>query len=558
MSILKELFDAHSDLLSRRQKDAVKEHIRRGIAAREFARPAGLTDLEFQSAFVTFEREFCEQPLYLFGQDVPSIAHTIVRVFRARQVDGSHTMEPTEEILAARVSEKALTECMLSTDRGDPGAPLTFMQLGDFSVPVRAKTETAVAKAAQVRQAERQEALRKRMDEMRAQLGPQVTKPNAMLRDAAKGLRYNARDVLSGSFDVMRHMENMSQLRNQILTEAAHAALHAEKVTNAMKSTTALLPSPEPVDWNAAAAAHPLVHKALDPISPDLREALREMIIAEMRQLAKRHPNILNRIKEENGVEYINIGMGRELSEMLSFSDGYDDDKQRIERMGNLWNTAFNPHIVKDRPKYAADQGTMRLSQRQGDTRHIHSSLPPMEQSYFSLSINPAYYSEDFGEAKVRSRHMPIIELEIVGQDLMTALRGHPAGKPVPCSIRHLCGVSVPRQDQPLSPISIDIADVDKRIQASAEAERVESAVEKVISLAHAKRSGKTWRKELDEALADFEDAMCAISARAESEVAEGHRRVNMHTADHARQMLSEISDLLPAGTLKVLGLPGS
>jgi hypothetical protein len=312
------------------------------------------------------------------------------------------------------------------------------------------------------------------------------------------------------------------------------------------------------VDWDAVAATHPLVHKTLDPISSDLREALRVMIIAEMRQMAERHPNILNRIKEENGVEHIHIGMGRELSEMLSYSGGYEGDKERIEHMGMLWNTAFNPYIVKDRPKYAADQGTMSLSQRQGDTRHIHSSLPPMEQSYFALSINPAYYREDFGDAKVRSRHMPIVELEIVGQDLMTALRGHPAGKPVPCSIRHICNISIPRQDRPLSPITIDIADVDKRIQASKEAERVETAVEKVISLAHAKRSGKAWRKDLEEALADFEDAMCAISALADHEVQQGQHRVNMHTAELAREMLSEISDLLPAGTLKVLGLPGS
>lgn len=550
MSILSTLLQKHQSLLPQAQIEAVKENCRRSAMVSEFVHPADMTDIEARSAFIVFEREFSKQPIDLFGQDVPSLAHTVIRVFRARKANNSNELSPAEEIFSARISEKSMTEWLLSQGRGDGGAPITVTRLGDLAFEPPQKSETEVSRALKTQLQDRQNTLDVRIADVNDILVPELTKPNAQLRDAISSLSYNARDVMNGSFLVERHFENMSQVRNQILTEAAHAALHSDKIAATLNPDLKALPSPQPQDWNQLAGEHPLVHRTLDLMPDDLRAGINTLITAEILELSKTQPKLLNCLEVVDGGDDVWLGSHRDLSQFVD-----TDTKKYARHLAEIWNWACNTHIDKSRIHYAADQAGMGLSRRTGDTRHIHSSLPAMEQDYFSITISPAYISGR-SSTRIQSASSQTLELEIVSQDLMTAVRGHPTGAPTPCSIRSIAGTYIKPVEMPPHDIAVNIKDVDRRIHASPQATATTEALQKLETVAHAKRSGKAWRKELDDALDDFHRAMEDLTKRASEEVNAGNREVTSFTSTMAKKMLSEISSKLPAEVLEILGLP--
>jgi hypothetical protein len=445
---------------------------------------------------------------------------------------------------------------MLFSDRGDAGAPLTITRLGNYDLPARQRNTPSPHKGINSLNQERAESLRNRMDAVKTAFPDDLTHPTAALKEAISSLQYSARDTMSGRFGVNRYLEGMTEVRNEILTEASHVALHSDKVTANLKATRVASSSHKPIDWEEVSRSHPLVNFILDKISDDLREATRILIIAELKQMAKTHSKIIDRIKETNGIEIVHFGTGRVLLEMLNWNSSRDHDRKKLEGLATIWNHTFNPHIEQSRQKYDATQATIRLSKRQGCTGHIHSSLPPVTSDFFSIVIEPAFFEAALGSNRIRSRHHSLIELEIVGQDLMTALRGHPEGKPVPCSFRRIAGQHKKGVDRPLAQVTEDINDIDAKIKASPEGIALQEALDKMVSLANVKRSGQKWKAELEASILDFTEALSRASDRSSQEIQAGIQAVNHYVTDGAKQMLSEISGSLPDGTLQILGLP--
>lgn len=555
MLLTADLLKKHGHLLSKEQRSIVSEFIRRRHAEHDFAFPEDMSTLEAQSAFILFERVFCEQPVYLFGQDVPSLAHTMIRIFRARFDGPEGEMVPDEEIFAARISEKTLSRAMLSTNQGDAGNPLTPTRLGGYTLPPFEPGENSTERASRLLRAEHDQNIQGRLNNARQQVGPGLTKPNAALKDAVTDLGYAVRDLLSGSYEVKSHLKNMGEIRNQALTEAAHAALHSQKVAAALSSATPLLPSGEAKFHEEVAREHPLANFALDPMPEDYREALRVLMIAELRDISQQCPNIAAHIHTKDGREYMQFrGGGRELSEMVGYG-APEGVREHVERIYSLWNHAFNSSIEESRRQYRMDQATLNVVQRSGDADYIHTSLPADDGSYFSLSFHSGYHDDSFGRARIRSRHAPLIEIEIVAQDLMTALRGHPEGRPVPCSIRQVAGVAKKPAPRPHTALLQDIDDVDGRIAGSPEAEALRKALSDLQALANAKRSGAKWREELEDALERFEQCIRATAQRAEGEIDDCKSRVDDEVIAGAQAMLQDISAYLPPNSLQVLGL---
>jgi hypothetical protein len=101
MSLLSDLFKKHEAKLKKDQKSAIEEELRRAQMLEELISPRARSDIEAQSAFIMFERVFGAEPVNLFGQDVPSIAHTIVRIFQSTESENA-ILNPAEEIFSAR------------------------------------------------------------------------------------------------------------------------------------------------------------------------------------------------------------------------------------------------------------------------------------------------------------------------------------------------------------------------------------------------------------------------------------------------------------------------
>jgi hypothetical protein len=541
MTTITKLLSSHADTLVPKYADAARDLERRIAARHAFARPAGLTDLEAQTAFIRIDRAFSDRPVHLFGQDVPSLAHSIISIMRGDEI-----------LISAAISEKALTEAVLHSNRGE-GLPLTPTKLGDFMVPERGALPTKADRTAFAADARQKESLKESLSTIKAVLATNPKKPTADLKGAAEALSYRARDLADTGYAMNRHLEEMTSMRTELLTEAAHAALHAQKVSDALARGSTALPAPMPADWTEEARTHPLLDHTLDTLSSELKEAIRCLLVAEIRSLSDQHPDIVKWISFENGTERVRFPDHKGLRAPLGYSQKSADTLTWVQELANLSNWAFNPHIASSRELYDASQGSIRLSRRTGWIGNIHSSVPPTDGDYFSISISGAYEDQDIGNTRVRSRSSATIEIEMVSEDFMTALRGHPGGISVPCSIRHLCGVSMPLVERVAHELSEDLDDLSKSLSSSAEIMELNRAIKALNDLATAKRSGSAWLAELRSSLETVELAFDHAEAMVEKHMAEGRSCINRNIAQSASEILTSISDSLPIEVLDLL-----
>jgi hypothetical protein len=229
--------------------------------------------------------------------------------------------------------------------------------------------------------------------------------------------------------------------------------------------------------------------------------------------------------------------------------------RERIEAMQNLWNHCFNPSIDRKRNVKHPSQGSLAVSQRHGSTEHIHSSFPPSDASYFSLRVSAAHYHTSLGAAEIWSDGAPLIEIEITAEDLMTALRGHPDGLPIPCSIRSICGVWEHPEPRPQHPLSEDIATFAADIADLPEVKALAQALDELSSLVNSRRSGKAWRAEVDAKIDEVAAAFAQADPRITAETGQARDTIDVHVADNAREMLESISRSLPQDLVETLRL---
>lgn len=553
MTLIKDLMGRHAALLTPEQEQLGLEMLRRADARRSFAFPDGVSRLAAQTGFIHIEREFSDAPVHLFGQDVPSLAHSRISILRSEEQDDG-SFEPGAPIFSARISEKALTEAVLLSNRGE-GQPMTVTRLGEFDLPPRGRIASKAERSRDSYSARNEARVTSSIEGFRGLLSPDLKRSNADLRAAASDLSYAARDLVSTSFSMQRHLEEMTILRSEVLTEAAHAALHADKVKAALAGGLTALPAPEPIDWTEVSSAHPMVDATLDPLPAIWREALRTMIVAEVERLAEDHPKLLGWIGADEGGTIVSFPSPQGMSMALGWETRESGVREHVDRLASLWNWAFNPHIAEARERYAADQATMAVTQRSGWMGNIHSSLPPTEGNYFSLRFCTAWQDQELGSTRVRSRSMPLVEIELVAEDLMTALRGHPEGLPVPCSIRGMAGIHGTPVDRPQHQLAADIEAIDKEIGESPEVVELQKALHHLDALASSKRTGKAWREELEAGLARVEAAFVSARRRVDAGTVEGRQQIDAHVAESARQILGSIARSLPADALDILRL---
>jgi hypothetical protein len=546
MSTIKKLIESHNETLTPLIHEAARDFEERLTARQNFARPSHQTDLEAQTGFIRIDRAFSDHPVNLFGQDVASLAHSVISITRGGEV-----------LISATISEKALTEAVLNSNRGE-GQPLTLTQLGSFSVPERRNMPTKAERTASALQSDGKKNFADALTSVREILADKPKRSSSELRSAADFLHYKARDISDTGYSLNRHLEEMGKIRTELLTEAAHAALHAQKVALALSRGTIMLPTPEPINLEAECRSHPVLDYVRDTLSDDLKEALRSMIVSEIQSMSEQYPGILEWISTKNDVTVIDFPDTRGIHNPFRHGENSNVVRSWVNDLSRLWNWAFNPHIEASRTLYNASQGALQLSRRSGWIGNIHSSIPPTDSDYFSLIISGAYEVNDIGPTKVRSRSSSIIEIEIVSEDLMMALRGHPGGLAVPCSIRQICGVTIPFVERVPHELSENIDDLTKSLSSSKEIIDLQIAITTFANLASAKRSGAAWLLEMNEALHTVDIAVERAQEKAGAHLAEGRNLIDRHIADSASQILTSISDTLPVEVLDLLQIPKS
>lgn len=553
MSILSDLLLRHGASLSEDLRAVLVEHARRDRAAHDFAFPKGMSVSDAQSGFILFEREFTAEPVNLFGQDVPSLAHTNLRIFRAsRNANGD--LVPDAEIFAAKISEKALTESTLLMNRGE-GSPITVTRLGDLELSPHPVDELRVKRAADAYRKQQRKNLDEALRDVRAQIeaAPNRASQDLNLKIATVG--YKIRDMVSSKFILNQHVGEMSAMRSEVLTEAAHAALHAHRLREVVESPQAALPSPEPTDWCAAGGTHPMVHAMLDLLDAEGARAVEEIILLEIDDMAKSRPLMAEWIVEDEGRKKVVIPQPRDRSRYIGWGDGREDAARHVNAMASLLNWATNPHLAETRAQRRPTQATIRFLQRSGSQAHLHSTLPMDEGYYFSMTVAAAWDDLDLGRGRIRSVSDHLLEVEIAADDLMTALRGHPAGHPVPCSLTALAGTWMSRIAREPHKIEADIDLLDASIGQHEAVLALRDAYSHLLEVAAQSRTGKKWLADLTAAFLAVEWACEGARLAVDQGVEKGFGQIDQHVIASAEDILASISKSLPADVAKILRL---
>jgi len=554
MPTIKELLERHGGLLNQAQKARGADIVARTKARRSFSLPEEMSLLEAQTGYIMVEREFSPTPVNLFGQDVASLAHTRISIHRARPDSATGMQGPGEIVYSGLISEKALTEAVLLSNRGE-GQPMTTKTLGNFEVPARMRIEARTKRSANSYNDEKKKRIEDGLARIEAFLSTGPVRSSPELRDLAASMRYVVRDISSTGFILDRHLEEMSKLRTEVLTEAAHAALHADKVIAALSRQRIALAPPSPVDLVEASGHHPMLDAVLDIVDADHKELIAILVLAEIEAIGENFPALLGWICETPDGRSVRFPEARERSLCLYSGDQTQEGsaKKTVDELANTWNHTFNPWIDAVRALRDPGQASLSVSNRSGWTGDIHSSLPPSNGSYFSLMIRAAWEEQSLGSTDVRSASMPLVEIEIVAEDLMTALRGHPTGAPVPCSIRGLCGVYRDPAPRPVHEITARIDKSEKETLMTDEVLALTAAIEALNRLVCAKRSGKTWLAECAAAVGEVRRTYALAEGRIAQDVSQGRAQIDDHVAQSANEILKSIAGSLPEDVRKTL-----
>lgn len=552
MPYLAKLTKKFAAQLTSAELEAVQQYSSGISARRAYAYPEGMTDLDAQTGFILFERAFEARPVNMYGQDVPSLAHTIVRVFRAKKDDASNVYEVGEQIFAARISEKALTEAMLNSDMGSQGAPLTVMNLGDFQVPERATQNHAADIGSEQYRNEHAQRRQVCINDVTQVLSQSPERSSKPLREAAHSLSLFATYAADSTFELQQHLLVMSRYRNQALTEAANAALHVEKVRLALSAVAQpkqIVDEVTPHD----VYQHAMLNTMMDPITLECSNAARKLLVAELKAIAQDNPDILHWINTVDGIEVIDFPNPRDRSVAVKKANA----KTSIDTIANIWNDMFNPSLQEDRQKFNPSQASLSVGRRSGSSENVHSSLPGGNESTFQLTICPSITNYRFGVPYLESSSAALIELEITGQDLMTALRGHPGGLPLPCSLSRVAGYYRARAARPVHQVTEEINQTADALRSSSQVQSVNDNLKRFNDLVNSKRSGKAWLNEIQIALEDLDQSLILLANFANQNTDDGKADINNHVAQSARQMLGEISKTLPSEILTLLRITG-
>lgn len=511
-------------------------------AANAYARPSCDDPTAGAVGFLRVDRVLAPAPVALFGQDTPAMAFSRITVARGER-DGQGGWRPSAIVFVARMSDRALTQMILSSNSTVDPATLTVERLGDtvlpaYAPPARRDSDAAFAQA----MASMQSKTAKAVDDLRAALdGGASTKARDAARAALQRLQNSALDADTMAFYLQQRLDTLGKRRVAVVADTAAAAVHGA----AAPAGTALLagPAPEAFDPVALRATNPMLDSALDGPSEDEARAIRRLLALWYAEKTG--------TTSAPDAEITHWPTGQDLAR-VGIASG---DHLFFEKVSSYARYAQTARAVPRDPR----QAIAHLTQSNGWAGFMHSSLPNVDGKTCSIAFQTAWNEGSFGTARVRGTHHAFLEVMTTPDDLMLALRGHPSGSMVPCTFRVLAGQWT-HQDKGAQDITVSdaaIQEAKQRVLRSAQAAAFRAAHAALLAHLDTPGTDKAWKTEAAAKTEALGDATRALwDAMAQDGFAQGAADLGAQVGAMVRAAMDGIAPYLPGHVLDAMAAP--
>ena len=480
------------------------------------------SDPKLCQAFIRIDRVFPGEPVPLFGQDVPSMAHNRISIWLGADDPETGARVPGKPLLTCLLSEESMSNLMFNQNRGETKTWLTAeTALGWALGPCQAKTHPAAELRTMDRIDETADAsirgLQATTDKIRKAKLPWTKSFHEDM-----GRRFDPqRDVSDFSFHLKLHLEAEQQRQVQTQVQAAHMALHMSSVLAAREQL--LLAPPEkiergPAEFDAERQHNPMLQTLMERIEDDEREVLLEVLHHAMQKF---HTKIGRAFSPDS------VPNEKTMRSLLGYTDRDSKLSDEWAHLYELYQELTNEHRREARKHRTPWMLTAGLSAVSGWSEGLHSDFSRLGSHYHTLTISVAQEHDDYGTKRLRSLK-EILSIELTSEDLMTAFRGHPSGDFTRCTLRHLFGTMVPRASYSNrfdKTVSEATAMKDTGVD-----DEVKSLVRKVRTRIHV---GIRTAADRDQLLVDLEALQSA------------HREMIVDRAAKSREAATEISNMV-------------
>ena len=497
-------------------------------------------DARANMGFLRIERVASSNPAYLFGQNVPSYAHNRI-VVRLGEDAADGTRVPGRPVLSALISEESLAQLMLSPNRSSSRIGLTSEALLGDRLPAR--TGNGRRSSGDLLSEALKGAANRRLEAVNDLLAMVEGIDRGITKNRAEDMRHQLQKVLSrhdGAFVLSRHLENLQKDLVQYRVEASSAALNIQGIADDVKrlqNLDAPQDDPDITNLELGRNTNPLLDCAMGLYRPEEALACQKAVQFHLAQ------EIEDTFPGE--VDYdarVDDPYGRIIRRAIP-STYHETHLPHFEDMAilssELGNSAKNT-LREMTDGYSLTASCANIS---GGANDLHTSFPLTDEGYFALRFHSAVLDDNFGNEKIREG-MTFLEIGLSREDMMTALRGHPSGEDIPCSIDRLAGRGVERVPQN--------SKIEAVIQTGGEGERLRGAYDHLLKMLNESngiiKSGArkvSERKYLRDLLSQVRDAVDVVNGIEAEDIGNRADFLNGEIRQKAEDALSDIDDYL-------------
>ena len=515
-----------------------EQHIVARLKRREDAQNAIVPDTPHASrGFLRIERVANAVPVSLFGQSVRSFAHNRIAVCFGVEGEGGETV-PGAPLMTALISEESLAQLMMSPNRSNKNIALTAETWLGEVMPEWCDEKSSPDSLLDTAMDETLSSRRGAVDALK-RIGRDLKAP--LSKSGQRDMKNLLDQVLAkgdAKFRLERHSDNLQRILVQNRVEASTAALNIDGIARSAQSEPLLLEGVSQItNPEMARDINGMLNAAMERYTPQEAEVYFKATVIYMQKILDEY------FPDCNYVPGSDDPHGQILRSALR--NGDRDRVRQLEQLANLAANLVNPHVNELRAAADGHGLTASCAFIAGGDFALHASFPSADRGYFSMRIETATIENDFGNEKIRDGSL-IVELGLSPEDMMTALRGHPTGADIPCSIDNVAGISLSRPKLE--------SDLEAIVKSGASNATVKEALTELMDLTSeamalikggAKRAAD--RKLLENLLERIDLSMETYSAFELREVQDRAGRMNNIVRDMNRNSLQAINDYVLA-----------
>jgi hypothetical protein len=515
-------------------------HVLRRIVLRRRAHDALFDRLgeKANMGFLRIEKVASPEPVTLFGQNAPSYAYNRIVIRFGEDRDGGRV--PGAPLMSALISEESLAQLMLSPNRTNGRVGLTsdsFLgeKLPSFEGGGRTSStdllEGAIASSGE-----------RRLTGVRALQDAVNGLDRGINKKTAQEMEQLLRHVIPGSdagFLLQRHAENLEKDLVQYKVEASSAALNLNQILSEIETLRRLGHSGDAhdiTDLEAARNTNPMLDVAMDRLRQDealiCQKAVKSYLEARIRSVFP------------EGLDY-NIDQddpyGRSLKESIPFSQRDSEGVESLKRLATLSSDLGNDARNSSRDQADGYSLTASCAFISGGSKNLHSSFPAGDAGHFTLRFHIGMIEERFGGEHIQEGST-FLEIGLSMEDMMTALRGHPAGEYIPCSLDRVAQRGLERVPAG-GVIDKVIADEGEDRRLSGLREDIKPLVSEARDIIRSGARKSSERKYLADIVSRLGDLVEALNEAEADNIAYRADQMNAQVHTMAKDALSVIND---------------